>query len=137
MHDFENPLASTSAAYRVLISEGCFAFSSSMSASLTSLLPYLPCLWARRFGFQQFILALPSLPSVQLDLEFAQIMVKEYQTLSSSIGITSLSTTLSFSSGGILDLMRFSILACPLQVKESFIVFLFINLPYADFLIFL
>ena len=98
MHDFENTLASTSATCRVLISGGCFAFSSSMSAPLASLLPYLPCLWARRFGFQQFILALPPLPFVQLDLEFAQILVKEYQTLSSSIGITSLFMAPSFSS---------------------------------------
>ena len=32
--------------------------------------------------------------------------------------------------------MSFSILARPIQVKESFIAFLFIYLPYADFFIF-
>ena len=52
LQDFESPLASTSAVCRVLISKGCFAFSSSMSASPTSLQPYLPCLWAHQFGFQ-------------------------------------------------------------------------------------
>ena len=44
LHDFESPLASSSAAYRVLISRGCFTFSSLMSASPASLQPYLPCL---------------------------------------------------------------------------------------------
>ena len=97
MHDFESPLASTSTACRVLISGGCFTFSSLMFASLASLQPYLPCLWACQFGFQQFIPALPHLPFAKLDLEFALTLVKEYQTLSCSIGITSLSTTPSFS----------------------------------------
>ena len=32
--------------------------------------------------------------------------------------------------------MSFSVLARPLQVKESFVAFLFINLPHSDFLIF-
>ena len=52
LYDFENPLVSASAACRVLISGGCFAFSSSMSISPSSLQPYFLCLWARQFGFQ-------------------------------------------------------------------------------------
>ena len=44
LHDFENPLVSASAACRVLISGGCFAYSSSMSISLGSIQPYFPCL---------------------------------------------------------------------------------------------
>ena len=80
--DFECPLASASTACRVLISRGCFAFSSSMFASPTSLQPYLHCLWARQFGVQWFIQALPPLPYNQLDLEFAHALVKEYRTLS-------------------------------------------------------
>ena len=91
-------MASASASYRVLISRGFFAFSTSLSTPLASLQPYLPYLWARQFGFQQFIPALPPLPSVQPDFEFVQKLVKEYQTPSCSIGITSLSTTQSFSS---------------------------------------
>ena len=43
-HDFDNFMASTSATCRVLISGGCFAFSSSLSASSSSLQSYLPCL---------------------------------------------------------------------------------------------
>ena len=97
LHDFESPFVSTSVTCRVLILGGCFTFSSSMSASLASLQPYLACLWARQFDFQQFIPVLPPLPSAQLDLKFEQTLVKEYQILSCSIGITSLSMTPSFS----------------------------------------
>ena len=70
LHDFESLVASTNATCRVLISRGCFTFSSSLFASPASLQPYLPHLWACQFGFQQFIQALPPLPYVQLDLEF-------------------------------------------------------------------
>ena len=97
LQDFEGPLAFASISCRVLVSGGCFAFSSLMSPSLASLQPYLIYLWARLFGFQQFITTLPSLPSSQLDVEFTQALVKEYRTLSCSIGITSLSTAPSLS----------------------------------------
>ena len=50
LHDFMSPLAFTITACRVLISRGCFAFSTSLSASSTHLFPYLPCMWARHFG---------------------------------------------------------------------------------------
>ena len=128
-------MASASAACRVPISGDCFAFSSSMSASMARLQPYLPCLWVCQFSFKQFIPALPPLPYVHL--EFAQTLVKEYQTLSCSIGITSLSTTPSFLLCGISYLTSFLVLAHLPQVKESFIAFLYINLPHVDFLIFL
>ena len=44
LHDFKILVASSSTTCRVLISRGCFAFSSSLSTSLTSLQPYFPCL---------------------------------------------------------------------------------------------
>ena len=71
MQDFESLFASASTTCRVLISGGCLAFSSLMSASPASLQSYLPCLWDHQFRFQQFISALPPLPSSQLDLAFA------------------------------------------------------------------
>ena len=79
LHDFESLLAFTSVACRVLISGGCFAFSPLKFTSPASLhlQPYLPCLWACQFGFQQFIPDLPPLPFAQLDLEFTQTLVKE------------------------------------------------------------
>ena len=98
VHDFESYMASTRANCRALISGGCFTFSSSLFTSPTSLQPYLPCLWARQFGFQQFIPTLPPLPYVQLDFELVQKLVKDYQTPSCSIRFTSLSMTQPFSS---------------------------------------
>ena len=48
---------------RVLISGGCYAFSPQLSSYFIVFLPYLPCLWARQFGFTQFIPSFPALPS--------------------------------------------------------------------------
>ena len=42
MHEFECLVEFSSATYRVLLLRGCFAFSSSLSASPGSLQPYLP-----------------------------------------------------------------------------------------------
>ena len=47
-HDFESSLTLTSTTCRVLISGGCFAFSTSLFASSNSLQPYPPRLYARK-----------------------------------------------------------------------------------------
>ena len=60
--DFKYPLSFLSIVYRILISGDCYAFSPHMSSSFAVFLPYLPCSWARQFGFTQFIPSFPSLP---------------------------------------------------------------------------
>ena len=46
LHDFETFITFTSTPCRVLISGGCFAFCTLLSASSASLQPYLPCICA-------------------------------------------------------------------------------------------
>ena len=61
--DFKYPSVFLSIVCKVLISRGCYAFSPQLSSYSIVFLPYLPCLWARQFGFTKFI---PSVPSLQL-----------------------------------------------------------------------
>ena len=49
--DFKYPLAFLNTVCKVLIFGGCYFFPPQLSSSFEVFLPYLPCLWARQFGF--------------------------------------------------------------------------------------
>ena len=94
LYDFESSIAYSIAICRLLISRGCFAFSSSLSASLTTTIFPLslgPPVW-----FSTIYLSFTSLAIYSTKFGVCVEAVNYYQTLFCSIGITSLSMAQSF-----------------------------------------
>ena len=94
--DFRYPSAFLNTICRVLISSGCSNFSPRSSSSSTVLLLYLPCLWARQFGFTQFIPSFPSLPSGPPTAALEEQLTQSYQTPTFGLNTIMLSDVESF-----------------------------------------
>ena len=99
---------------------------------------HLPCLQPRLVYNPTFLIFGPAslVFSNSFRLEFAHTLVKEYQTLSCSIGVSSLSTTPSFSTWWNIIFDEF-LNSCSPTTGKIIIYCIFIHIiTHADFLIF-